>query len=231
MVKGQHKQKAFLGVRQDISDRRVEELDKLQIMFLKCLFSVGSGCPTPLLLSETGMMSMQWRILEKKLLFLHHVSTLPDNALAKQIYQVQSKLNLPGLVRECREFLIEHHIGDTRAYTKAQWKKLIKGKIGCQNKLSILNKVKNQGYKKVNLDELKDEDFQPKKYLSELSVTKARLRFKIKSQMTPTVKMNFQSDTQYKLDLWACPGCSIPSDVMGNRDTRTHVLVCPAYCV
>ena len=214
---------------QDISDRTIEELDKLQIMFLKCLFAVGSGCPTPLLLSETGMLSMRWRILEKKLLFLHHVSTLPDTALAKQILQVQSKLNLPGLVRECHEFLIENDISDTRAFTKAQWKKHIKGKIRFQNKLSILNKVKNQGYKKVNLDELKDEDFQPKKYLSELNVTKARLRFKIKSEMTPTVKMNFQSNAQYIRDLWSCPGCSIPGDVMGNRDTQQHVLLCPAY--
>ena len=214
---------------QDISDRTIEELDKLQIMFLKCLFAVGSGCPTPLLLSETGMLSMRWRILEKKLLFLHYVSALPDTALAKQIFKVQSKLNLPGLVRECHEFLIENDISDTTAFTKAQWKKHIKGKIRFQNKLSILNKVKNQGYKKVNLDELKDEDFQPKKYLSELNVTKARLRFKIKSEMTPTVKMNFQSNTQYIRDLWSCPGCSIPGDVMGNRDTQQHVLLCPAY--
>ena len=133
------------------------------------------------------------------------------------------------MVRECREFLIENDISDTTAFTKAQWKKHIKGKIRFQNKLSILNKVKNQGYKKVNLDELKDEDFQPKKYLSELNVTKARLRFKIKSEMTPTVKMNFQSNTQYIRDLWSCPGCSIPGDVMGNRDTQQHVLLCPAY--
>ena len=68
---------------------------------------------------------------------------------------------------------------------------MIKSKIGEHNKLSILDKVKKEGYKKVKHDELKDDDFKRKNYLSELCVTKARLRFKIKSQMTPTVKMNF----------------------------------------
>ena len=213
----------------DISEKTIDELDKLRIMFLKCLFAVGSGCPTPLLLSETGMLSMRWRVLGKKLLFLHHVSTLPDTALAKQIFQVQSKLKLPGLVSECHDFLIEHDISDISAYTKTQWKKMIKGKIRVHNKLSILDKVKNEGYKKVKHEELKDEEFTPKNYLSELCVTKARLRFKIKSKMTPTVKMNFPSDTQYTRDLWSCPGCSIPGDVMGNRDTQQHVLICLAY--
>ena len=214
---------------QDISEKTINELDKLQFMFLKCLFAVGAGCPTPLLLSETGMVSMRWRILEKKLLFLHHVTTLPDTALAKQIYKIQSKLNLPGLVSECQDFLTEHDISDISVFTQTQWKKMIKGKIRHHNKLSILEKVKNEGYKKVTHDELKDEDFKPKKYLSELCVTKARLRFKIKSQMTPTVKMNFQSDTHYTRDLWSCSGCSIPGDITGSRDTQQHVLSCHAY--
>ena len=29
--------------------------------------------------------------------------------------------------------------------------------------------------------------------------------------------------------MWSCPGCSIPGDVMGNRDTQQHVLICLAY--
>ena len=47
--------------------------------------------------------------------------------------------------------------------------------------------------------------------------------------MTPTVKMNFQSDTDYTRDLWSCPGCSIPGDIMGSRDTQQHVLICCTY--
>ena len=75
----------------NITNKTIEELDKLQLMFLRCLLAVGSGCPTPLLLSETGSVKMEYRILERKLLFLHHVATLPDSALAKEIYNVQTK--------------------------------------------------------------------------------------------------------------------------------------------
>jgi hypothetical protein len=48
-----------------------------------CLLAVGSGCPTPVLSHR-----MKWRILEKKLLFIHHVASLPDSALSKDIYKV-----------------------------------------------------------------------------------------------------------------------------------------------
>ena len=214
---------------QDISDKTVAELDKLQLMFLRCLFAAGAGCPTPAFISETGMLTMQWRILEKKLLFLHHVSTLPDTALAKQVHQVQSELNLPGLVQECRDFLVRNDITDISIFTKSQWKKLIKDKIRLCNKRSVLDRIKKEGYKKIKLNEMIEDDFKPKKYLAELYVTEARLRFKIKSEMTPTVKMNFPSDTQYTRDLWTCPGCSTPGDVLGSRDTQQHILICLAY--
>ena len=47
----------------NITTKTIEELDKLQLMFLRCLLAVGSGCPTPLLLSETGSVKMEYRIL------------------------------------------------------------------------------------------------------------------------------------------------------------------------
>ena len=49
---------------------------------------------------------MHLRILQSKLLFLHHLVTLPDESLAKEVYVVQQRLALPGLVHECQEFLV-----------------------------------------------------------------------------------------------------------------------------
>ena len=50
-------------------------------------------------------------------------------------------------------------------------------------------------------------------------------------RMTPTVRMNFQSDPKFTAALWACPGCkdSVSNEVIGCRDTQDHVLICPAY--
>ena len=47
--------------------------------------------------------------------------------------------------------------------------------------------------------------------------------------MTPTVKMNFQSDSEFTRDLRTCPGCSVPGDVTGCRDTQRHIMVCTGY--
>ena len=64
----------------DISSKTIQELEKLQLMFYRCLLSVGSGCPIPSLYWETGGIMMKYRIIKKKLLFLHHVTTLPSSS-------------------------------------------------------------------------------------------------------------------------------------------------------
>ena len=84
--------------------KSVEALENLQLTFLRCIFAVGSGCPTPLLYSETGFLLMEFRILEKKLMFLHHLNHLPETALAKEVIQSQTELGLPGIAQECHNF-------------------------------------------------------------------------------------------------------------------------------
>ena len=55
------------------------------------------GCPTPALLWETGTPTMENRVIKQKLLLVHHLVNLPEDSLAKQVAEVQDKLNLPGL--------------------------------------------------------------------------------------------------------------------------------------
>ena len=213
----------------EVSKKSIEELDKLQLMFLRCLMDVGSGCPIPILYSETGSLKMEFRILERKLLFLHHVATLPDTSIAKEIYNVQTQLNLPGLTQECHEFLVKFGIIHIQNYSKIQWKNLIKKKIRELNKMDILEQIESEGYKKLNLETMKNDSFELKPYMKNLNVSEARLKFKLNSFMTPTVKMNFQSDSEFTRDLWTCPGCSVPGDVTGCRDTQRHIMVCTGY--
>ena len=85
---------------QEISNKTVEELETIQLSFLRSILGVGSGCPTVLLYSETGTLLMEFRILQKKLLFLHHLYNLPDTALAREVLAVQSEQGLPGIVDE-----------------------------------------------------------------------------------------------------------------------------------
>ena len=54
---------------------------------------------------DTGFLLEENLIIKKKLLFIHHLATLPDDALAKEVYKTQKRQNIPGLVRECNEHL------------------------------------------------------------------------------------------------------------------------------
>ena len=119
---------------QDINKTTLEQLEKLQVIFLRSLFSVGSGCPLPLLYSQTGTLRMECRILEKKLTFLHHLQNLLESALATEVLEIQTEVGLPSIYKECREFLAQFEIFDLTSYSKQQFKKLVKSKIKELNK-------------------------------------------------------------------------------------------------
>ena len=53
-----------------------------------------------------------------KLLLLKHISSLPDTALAKEIYLLQRENSNDGLVMECAEFIELLDLGDPDNFTK-----------------------------------------------------------------------------------------------------------------
>ena len=211
-----------------MSDNTIQELDKLQLMFIRSLLTVGSGCPTPSLYMETGLIPMKFRILQKKLLFLHHLLTLQNPALAKEILEVQIKLKLPGLYQECENFLVTNNITRVESFSKVQWKNLVKRKMKELHKAEMIKIAKVKHYKKIRAADIEADDFKLKRYFSVLDVPDARLRFKIRTSMTPTVMMNFQSDIQYTHTMWACVGCASLGDG-ARRDTQTHIMSCSGY--
>ena len=83
-------------------------------------------------------------------------------------------------------------------------------------------------YKKLKVGDFVSESFAAKDYLRKLNLADARLRFKLRSCMTPTVKMNFKSDAKFAAQLWKCEGCAKLSQ-RGNLDTQQHVLWCEGY--
>ena len=213
---------------QDIHKNTVDELETIQLKFLRSTLAVGTGCPIPLLYSETGTILMEYRILQKKLTFLHHIENLPDTALAKEVLSVQVDQGLPGIYNECKNFLAKFEIFDLKQYSKNSFKKLIKTKIFELNKEKLIDMAKSKRYKKINLDELEANNFKLKSYLRDFNMTDARLKFKLVSQMTPSVQMNFQSDKGFKENLWTCEGCRYLPGI-GFRDTQQHILICPGY--
>ena len=142
---------------------------------------------------------------------------------------MQRMFNWPGLIQECQPFLNKFHIQKVCQYSPYQWKRLVKTNILKLNKILIIERAEKQKYKKVNLDRLKEDDFDRKLYLSSMNVHDARMRFKLASKMFPTVQMNFQSDRKFMAELWSCAGCTAPGDADGFRDSQEHLLICESY--
>ena len=103
---------------------------------------------------------MKYRILMKKLLFLHHLATLPNDTIAKKILDVQNKLSLPGLSQECQPSLNEWGITKVERYSSLEWKRLVKDKINQLNREDLKNQSKP--YKKINHGQSTDDQFEEK---------------------------------------------------------------------
>ena len=131
-----------------IDKKTINELETIQLSFLRSLFAIGSGTPIPLLLWDTGTLMMKYRILKRKLVFFHHLATLPDDCLAREVFDKQVKLSLPGLVPECQPYLETLNITDVSKYSKFQWKKIVNKFILNENRSELLNKIKD--YKKLD---------------------------------------------------------------------------------
>ena len=192
----------------DMSKKTLKELDKVQHKFLRVALAVGTGCPIPKLYTETGTMLMSNRVLLRKMLFLHHVATLPPSTLARQVYDWECQhTDYPCLVTECQTLLTEFGITDIREFTKYQWKKKMKYHFNLRNKNQLIEMSRK--YKKINSDELSKEDFKMKPYFRSLNIQQARLQFKINSKMTPKVASNFHRDQKYRAIDYLCVGCSV----------------------
>ena len=214
----------------DVNDKTIKQLENIQLRFYRTLFAVGSGCPLPIIYWDTGGILMKYRILKQKLLFYHHLANLPTNSLAGEIFQVQKRMNLPGLVKECEKFLAQEGVFDVTKYSKQQWKTFIKNLIRQKNEQELLTNMKK--YKKLDIADFKDENCKEKEYLSSMYLTQARLNFKIRAKMTPTVQMNFMSDQKFSNNLWSCVGCQSVSQtgkVKRMMDSQAHILLCSAY--
>ena len=163
---------------------------------------------------------MKNRILKRKLMFLHHLATLEKSSLAYQVYEVQCRLNLPGLVEECQPYLVKFGILKIEGYNQLQWKNLINSKMNDLNKYDLLEKMDK--YRKMDRTKLCEEKFEVKSYLKSLTPSQARLKFRLNSFMTKTVKMNFSSNPKFVKSLWTCWHCD-------KIDTQSHIMHCDSY--
>ena len=204
--------------------KTIERLDHLQNILMRCLLAVPNSAPIPALNWDVGLLSMEHKINEKKLLFLHYISTLDESALAKEIYQIQKQLKFPGFVPEVED-LIEFYdlpniLDNPSSFKKKQWAALVKKAI--KNKYEDELKGKMVRFSKLKDSKLVAENFGMQDYLKEMNLVDARTNFRLRCSITNSVKMNQKSNPEYAKQLWLCDEC-------GNIDSQSHIMWCPSY--
>ena len=115
---------------------------------------------------------MEYRVLHKKLMFLHHLLILDESSLSSEIFDIQKEFNLPGFVQEARKLLImfslPNIIDDKAKISKIQWKKMV-NKVIVSNYESKLKQNIN-GYSKLKNGPMASECFGQKPYITEMSM-------------------------------------------------------------
>ena len=207
----------------NLEKEQVDRMEEMQSMLLRILFNTPKTTPKTLLYWDTGVLPISYKIEQKKLLFIHHLKTLPEDSLARQVYQQQEKCNFPGLVTECKELFKKYDLPDITAEetveSKLTWKNIVKRTIKeyCE---AELKKEINEKYSKLEEINTEEENFEAKPYLQELNLVQARTKFKLRSRMLE-VKNNYKGE--HKKTNLLCEGCKV------SIETQDHVLYCPYY--
>ena len=143
-----------------MAKKTIKILDDLFHKFCQSIFRVGTGCPIVNYYWQSGSLTFTNIILAKQLNFIHHLANLPQDALARTIFDESVNLKLPGLYQQCERYLNEMGIIDLQVITKGQMKSKVKKFIRNKTRSELL--VKSQNYKKLDFHKLSRESLERK---------------------------------------------------------------------
>ena len=170
---------------------------------------------------DLGMISVEHRINENKLIFLQYLVDQDESNLSKEIYLIQKSLNFPGFVSETRKLIDRYKLPDIidgKSMSKLKWRTTVKAAIKTTYEKELKDKMTTSKFKD---GPMLDEMFVKKDYIKSMKLSDARTNFRLRSKTT-NVKMNRKSDPGYAAKLWKCEAC-------GNLDTQCHIMWCPVF--
>ena len=204
-----------------LSEKTLKILEEIQYSMFRKLLGVPKSCPAPSLLWEFGAKLMKYRIIERKLNFLHHLFNLSPDSLANQVLHIQITNETPGLVQECNTVIKNLGLPNLfdNNFSAKQWKSIVKRAVNEANDKEIKTKLSSQS--KFQHSVMISENFGMKPYLKNLNLQDVRIKFRFRTKMLKFVKMNFSSDPFYIKACWKCE--------CGQIDTNEHIIRCQLY--
>ena len=163
-----------------ISKKSIKILDDLFHFFCRIILRISISCPKPNYYWQSGSLTFENQILQRKLIFVYHLANLEEGSLAREIWD-QQVLNqkLPSLMQETEEHLLKIglEIRDLQRISKWQMRKKVKEYISNRNRNQILEDVKK--YKKMDYEKLVHEKFERKAYFLEQNLENSRIPFQV----------------------------------------------------
>ena len=76
----------------NIDDKTIEILEDIQILMFRCLLGIPKSTTPSMILWDLGAIKMKNRIIQKKLNFFYFLLNLQEDALAKELLNIQKKI-------------------------------------------------------------------------------------------------------------------------------------------
>ena len=207
----------------DTPKKTIDKLENLQTILMRCLLAVPNSTPITALNWDLGMMGMEHRINEHKLMFLHYLLSSEDSMLAKEVFNIQKNLDFPGFVPEARSLIQKYSLPDILdsnvVMTKDKWANLMKKAIKEQYESELKKQMETSS--KLKESKLVKEEFKVQDYIKEMNIVDARTNFRIRCSIMNTIKMNQKNNPDYARTLWLCEEC-------GKVDSQSHIMWCPS---
>lgn len=86
-----------------ITKKSINRLDALQHLFVRTLLHLPDSTPVSALRAITGLLGMQWRVWQEKLMLVLAIRQLGDDTLARQVFDQQVAEGWPGLAEEATD--------------------------------------------------------------------------------------------------------------------------------
>ena len=167
------------------------------------------------------MKNVKLRIWREKIMLIHHIRRLNEEALASEIYKEQVRNNWPGLAREvediCEQLGIEN-VNET-ALSKTQFSKLV-DKAMVQKEDQMLKE------ESVNMEKMKvirADVWGLKEYVRTGHMYSVRSTWEVRAYML-RVAGNYSHHSRYLATGWLCQACRLQV-----REDQDHLTSCAGY--
>ena len=205
-----HNCESWIGIKES----HIKDLQDFQNKFIRKVLRLPHSTPKAILEWDTGLCHMKWRIISKKIIFLKKIQAKDDDNIAKQTLIQEEKLDMKGLLYECRQACEEMDLPALleNDVDRKQLKVLIREKCKEECRVRMLES------KKVN-DRISD-DPEEQSYLEYMSLPESRIWMRLRARSITGVKANNKKSYEGDLSCRYCKEGILESQEQGLQGDR-----------